>query len=126
MDKRFETQITIDIYDWEVVVMKEAGYDYQDDDFFDWDRFLEEYGITYEKMGIDYMDAERQIREALGWFEEASNGSYTYVDKECFDTDEHLKYTPIVTKLRKEIREAAQRCFDKGIAPEEFMLKISW
>ena len=77
-------------------------------------------------MGIDYMDAERQIREALGWFEEASNGSYTYVDKECFDTDEHLKYTPIVTKLRKEIREAAQRCFDKGIAPEEFMLKINW
>lgn len=126
MDKRFKTRIVIDIHDWEVVVMAEAGYDYQDGYFFDWNRFLEEYGITYEKMGIDYIDAERQVREVIGWFEEAFNGSYKYVDKETFDTDEYRTYTPIVKKLRKEIREAAQRCFDKGIAPEEFMLDINW
>ena len=53
MDKRFKTRITIDIHDWEVVVMAEAGYDYQDGRFFDWGRFNEEHGFTYEEMGYD-------------------------------------------------------------------------
>lgn len=30
MDKRFKTEIVIDIHDWEVIVMAEAGHDYQD------------------------------------------------------------------------------------------------
>lgn len=130
MDKRFETRIIIDIHDWEVIVMAEAGYDYQDGRFFDWGRFNEEHGFTYEKMGVDWMDAERKIQEVLGWFEGSSNGSYNYIDRECFDPEivniEDKECTPEVNKLRKEIAEAAQRCFDKGIAPKEFMLDINW
>lgn len=127
MDKRFRTQITIDIHDWEIIVMTEAGYDYQDGRFFDWERFNEEHGFTYENMGADCIDAQRQVQEALGWYEGADNGSYSYADRECFDPEaEYVRYSPEITKLRREIREAAQRCFDKGIAPEEFMLDINW
>lgn len=128
MDKRFKTQITIDINDWEVIVMAEAGYDYQLDRYFDWERFLEEHGITYKNMGYDCMNAERQIQEILGWGEGAANGSYQYVNREYFDPEEaeDKDCSPEVNKLRKEICEAAQRCFDKGIAPEEFMLEIYW
>ena len=76
MDKRFKTRITIDIHDWEVVVMAEAGYDYQDGRFFDWGRFNEEHGFTYEEMGYSCMNPLRQIQEVLGWGEGASNDSY--------------------------------------------------
>lgn len=128
MDKRFKTRIVIDIHDWEVVVMAEAGYDYQDGCFFDWERFNEEHGFTYENMGVDYIDVHRQLQKTLGWFEGADNGSYKYADRETFDPEyaENKKYSPEVNKLRREILEAAQRCFDKGIAPEEFMLDINW
>lgn len=132
MDKRFKTIITIDIHDWEVVVMTEAGYDYQDGRFFDWERFNEEHGFTYEKMGYNCMDADRQVKAVLGWYEGAENGSHRYVDKKDFEleyAEEYAKnegYSPEVIKLRREILEAAQRCFDKGIAPKEFMLEIYW
>lgn len=128
MDKRFKTRIVIDIHDWEVVVMAEAGYDYQNGRFFDWGRFNEEHGFTYEKMGYNCMNAHRQIQEVLGWGEGAANGSYLYVDRDYFDFEEaeDEDCSPEVNKLRKEICEAAQRCFDKGIAPKEFMLEIYW
>jgi hypothetical protein len=132
MDKRFRTEITIDIHDWEVVVMAEAGYDYQNGRFFDWERFNEEHGFTYEKMGTNHWDAVDQIQAVLGWYEGADNGSYTYMSKEDFDieyAEEYAKdegYSPEVIKLRREILEAVRRCFEKGIAPEEFMLEINW
>lgn len=134
MDKRFKTRIVIDIHDWEPIVMAEAGYDYTTEyeyvnrKFFDWDRFKEEHGFTYENMGVDYMETMQQIREVLGWSEGADNGSYRYADRETFDPEyaEDEDYSPEVNKLRREILEAAQRCFDKGIAPEEFMLDINW
>lgn len=57
MDKRFKTQITIDIHDWEAIVMAEVGYgytikyEYVNREFVDWERFNEEHGFTYEKNG---------------------------------------------------------------------------
>lgn len=128
MDKRFKTRIVIDIHDWEAVVMAEAGYNYQDGRFFDWERFNKEHGFTYENMGVNYIYAHRQLQKALGWFEGTDNGSYRYADSETFDPEcaEDEDYSPEVNKLRREILEAAQRCFDKGIAPEKFMLDINW
>lgn len=129
MDKRFKTKITIDIHLWETIVMAEAGYDYEEGwGYFDWGRFNEEHGFTYEEMGIECMSVSRQVREVLGWGEGAANGSYQYVDSEYFDPKyaENEGCSPEVNKLRKEICEAALRCFDKGIAPEEFMLDINW
>lgn len=128
MDKRFKTRITIDIHDWEPIVMAEAGYDYQDGRFFDWGRFNKEHGFTYEEMGVDCISAQRWIQEVIGWGEGAADGSYKYVDRDSFDPEifGHETFSPTVDKLRKEICEAAQRCFDKGIAPEEFMLDINW
>lgn len=138
MDKRFKTQITIDIHDWEAVVMAEAGYDYTtkyeyvNREFVDWERFNEEHGFTYENMGVDYMDAVDQIKAVLGWYEGADNGSYRYMSKEDFDLEyaeeyaEDEGYSPEVIRLRRELLEAARRCFDKGIAPEEFVLDINW
>lgn len=81
-----------------------------------------------KKMGVDYMDAVDQIKAVLGWYEGADNGSYRYVSKEDFDLEyaEDEGYSPEVIRLRRELLEAVQRCFDKGIAPEEFVLEINW
>lgn len=125
MDKRFITTPRIDVNDWESIVMEEMGYKV-DRRRFDWDRFNEEHGITAKKMGyFNYWDVFSQIKEEIRGVE--SGYSFATINRYNFSLEnlKYLTFSPEIDNLRKQIIEAALRCFDKGIAPEEFVLEIN-
>ena len=118
MDKRFEMMPTIEMHEWESVVMEEAGYGkYVDSrNCFDWNSF-------HEEKGIEYFTEERYIEEV---FADWTDGyDYMRISKEDYlprGYNEEAAYGKKVADIRAEIKAAAIRLFDKGIAPEEFVL----
>ena len=97
--------------------MEEAGYGkYVDSDGdFDWNSFHEEKGID------DYF-GERYVEEVLAPEDDcefAWISANNYLPK---NYNEEIAYGKKVADIRAEIKAAAIRLFEKGIAPEEFII----
>lgn len=120
MDKRFTTTAVIDIYDWQAMVMEEAGYgEYIDDlGFFDLPLFCTRKGFDY--LGVcHFLDSSINI--------EGEDGSYKIITRSSFIPNFYdRRFSQEVNEVRNEMAKAAIRLFDKGVAPEEFVLKIYW
>lgn len=121
MDKRFKTMPIIDKYDWEVMVAEEAGYTkYIDkkEGFFDAPIFCRDKGFSY--LDISYfLDC--------AFCTDGENGSYRNITKDSFNPNfNDRNFNKKANEIRKEIAKAAIRLFDKGIAPEKFVVEIYW
>lgn len=120
MDDRFTTIPVIDIYDWEAMVMEEAGYgEYIDNSgFFDLPLFC-------KRKGFDYLGVCHFLNFSIDI--EGENGSYKKITRSSFNPNFYDRnFSQEVNAVRKEMAKAAIRLFDLGIAPEEFILKIYW
>lgn len=120
MDKRFTMTPIIDIYDWQAMVMEEAGYgEYIDDlGIFDLPLFC-------ARKGFEYLDVYHFLDDSINI--EGETNSYKEITRNSFNSDFYDRnFSQEVNEVRKEMAKAAIRLFDKGIAPEEFVLKIYW
>lgn len=121
MDKRFKMMPIIDKYDWEAMVMEEAGYsEYvnKEDGFFDAPIFCRDKGFSYLSL-CHFLN--------YAFCTDGENGSYNEITKDSFNPKfNDPNFNKKANEIRKEIAKAAIRLFDKGIAPEKFVVEIYW
>lgn len=120
MDKRFKTMPIIDCFDWEAMVMEEAGYgEYVDEEgLFDMPIFCRDKGFSYLSV-CHFLN--------YAFCTEGENGSYKEITENSFIPKFYdRRFSQEVNEIRNEISKAAIRLFKKGKAPKEFVMEIYW